>query len=177
MSSALNAEFSSIKEKLSDADVDEPTLVKVAAIIAGRYDLVPRGQSQVARAAAPQMARPKPRAVAQEDDLERELLEEYPHLMDLPEEERRREILALRVEAEREFGLSKGELTLAKTAKTSSASTSDIMSAMSHLMPPDISDAKDLDGGPGDPLTMQRMAKLAALRDNPNLNRIRRSDG
>jgi hypothetical protein len=177
MSAAINAEFTSIKEKLADADVDEATLVKVAALIAGKYDLVPRGQGLASSIQPSARVKPKTRSQMQDEEIERELLEEYPHLKSLPEEERRQEIFALRAEAEREFGLSKGDMTVAKTAKGAGAGTSEFAAAMAGLMPPDPTSLVDLDGGASDPLTAQRMAKLAALKDSPNLNRFRRSDG
>lgn len=175
MSASLNSEFTSIKEKLSDADVDEATLVKVAAIIAGRYDLVPRGTGAAARPGMV-LQRSKTRTQMQDEEIERELLEEYPHLKDMPDEDRRREIIVLRAEAEREYGLSKGDMVAAKAAKGSGSVSTDLASAMSNLMPPDPSDIVNLDDG-GDPLTAQRMAKLASLKDTPNINRFRRSDG
>jgi hypothetical protein len=174
MSASLNSEFSSIKEKLADADVDEVTLVKVAAIIAGKYDLVPRGSGAVARASAPP-SRPKTRTNLQDEEIERELLEEYPHLKDLPEEERKREIVALRAEAEREFGLSKGEVGAVKGPK--GVTPPELTQAFEDLMPPSSPGFGDLDGGRSDPDTMQRLAKLASLKSNPSINRFRRSDG
>lgn len=174
MSSALNAEFASIKEKLSDADVDEATLVKVAAIIAGKYDLVPRGSGSVVRASLPQN-KSRTRVQLQDEEIERELLDEYPHLKGLPEEERKREIVALRAEAEREFGLSKGESATNKGSKN--VTPPELTQAFADLMPPESPVFGELDGGAMDPDTAQRLAKLASLKSNPNINRFRRTDG
>ena len=176
MSTVLTSEFTSIKEKLADAEVDEATLVKVAAIIAGKYDLVPRGTGAATRAGMVTQ-RQKTRAQLQDGEIEVELLEEYPHLKTLPDDDRRREILALRAEAEREYGLSKGDIAAAKVANGSGAVSTELVSAMSSLMPPEASDVIELDGGSTDPFTAQRMAKLASIRGNASINRLRRSDG
>jgi hypothetical protein len=176
MSSALNAEFSSIKEKLADADVDEQTLVKVAAIIAGKYDLVPRGRGQVQTTQLSNRATAKTRMQLQDEEIERELMLEYPQLQNMPENERKQEILLLRAEAEREFGLSKGDVAAAKAAK-GSADITQLNDIVQNLLPPELPSGLDLDSNATDAMTAQRMAKLAALRENPNVNRFRRSDG
>jgi|SRR3972149_5850757 len=176
MSVALNTEFVSIKEKLADADVDEATLVKVAALIAGKYDLLPRGAGAAARSGMP-LSRPKTRTQMQDEEIDRELMVEYPHLKDLPDDERRKEIMALRAEADREFGLSKGDPNVIKAPKTAVSDSHDLAAAMNSLMPPNTPVFGDLDGGKLDADTIQRMEKLAALRANPNINKFRRSDG
>lgn len=173
MSSSLFAEFNGIKEKLSDANVDEATLVKVASLIAGKYDLVTRGTNPAGRQTAP-VNKVKSRVQMQEEEIVAELMEEYPELKNMPEEERQREILALRAEADREFALSKGSDVSKGTPGTSNA---ELVSAMSELMPPTTPVFGELDGGRADPETALRLAKMAALRGSPELRKIRRSDG
>jgi hypothetical protein len=179
MGSSLYSEFNSIKEKLADADVDEATLVKVASLIAGKYDLLPRGSAGAAKSSM-QMSRPKTKAQVADADIESELLDEYPHLRSLPEEERKREIMALRAEAEREYGLSKGDSANSKLMKERggrSSESSELASAMSDLMPPTLPLYGDLDENSSDPQVMHRMAKMAAMKDNPNVHKFRRMDG
>ena len=182
MSANLFKEFSAIKDKLADADVDEATLVKVASLIAGRYDLVPRGTSSIGRAMTTAAASRPSKTTAQmkEDEIESELMEEYPQLKQMSPEERKREILAIRAEAEREFALSQGEMMTAREIKDSGRSAPleySEFDGLTTIVGGPIQPAYgDLDG-PMDPLTAERMAKLAALKSSPSVNRFRRADG
>jgi hypothetical protein len=167
MSKSLFAEFAAIKEKLVDAEIDEATIIKVAAVIAGKYDLVQRGVSPM-QAKMPNTK--KTRLQLDDDQVEQELMAEYPHLQTLGEEERKLEIAALRAEAQREFALSTAGATKTistRPLKTSEVSESPFADLISDMMPPDISGLQDGD-------TSSRAARAAALRNNPDVSKLRR---
>ncbi len=175
MSKSIFSEFNGVMEKLKDADVDDSTLVRVAALIAGKYDLVPRGSGGRPPVISSR-AKIKPKVEDDDDDeLEREILQDHPHLADLPEDARRLEILAIRAEVEREFGLSKGDMAAAQMVKSSGAhSDIDFGVLVDSDMPPPLDLPKNNNLSPE---SLQRLAKAEALRNDPSARAFRRSDG
>ncbi len=172
MNKSIFSEFTGVMEKLKDADVDDSTLVRVAALIAGKYDLVPRGA-----AGRPPVisSKSKVKTKANEDeDLEAEILQDYPHLADLPEDVRKMEILAIRAEAERDWGLSKGDMTAAQIVKTSGGSSNmDFSDLVDVGMPPPLDLPKSSSLSPE---SMARLAKAEALRNDPSAMPFRRAE-
>lgn len=109
MSEELFAEMNSIRERISSADLDSQTEIKVAATLVGRWELVDKSRPQKRTPSAVTQPPLNKRAAAKEADeaeIDREILQDYPHLLDLPEDQRRLEIMAIKAELVREFALA-----------------------------------------------------------------------
>lgn len=186
MSKALYQEFTTIKESLSGSEVTDSDLVKVAALISGKYRLVPRG----ANPGPATGQRFQHKGVSRVGDGGAELDERDADLEGLPPEVQAREKALRDAEEEKlasEWGLDKGELS-ASISLSSKKRTSDITQ---EPLSPEVAElanaigASNLSGDDmvpalGDSSTnafeAQRMAKLAQLKSDPNYSSVRRLD-
>lgn len=167
MDERLFKEFNEIIDMLNGAEIEEADLVKVSALIAGKYSIVPKGQGRFATG-----NKVKPITRVSEEDRDADLI-------GLSEAERLRE-KALR-DAEdakliEEFGLNVGQLGAGITGPPSGD-----FSGLDEAVAGSVTDVAADVGGSGlidmtDPFTAQRMAKLHELKKDPSYGMIRRSD-
>ena len=168
MGATLFKEFESVRAMLMDADsdVDEATLVKVAALISGKYELVPRGAGGVRRFTHKGVQRSEP--------IDEEEFEEG--LASLSPEEQAKIIALRKAEHEKtvqEWGLNHGGLG---AVGSEGASNPALEVLVEECNPPDLSGLENNEGKI-DPFEADRMARLERLRSNPSYQQhVQRSD-
>lgn len=182
MSAKVYKEFVFIKDLLSDASIDDPTLVKIAALIVGKFDLVPKGADRP----APKAGYKAPQAVKKSVD-EDEYVEDEPDV-DLstlsPEDAmeemaRRAELAAEQDKLVKEWGLEEGQYAIsALSKKTGSKSVPKSTDLSDIFSEPEPSYSTADEGGKStetlDIFARNRAARIAELKKNPAYSKVSR---
>jgi hypothetical protein len=179
MSAKVYKEFAFIRDMLADADIDDPTLVKISAMIVGKFDLVPKGMDRTP--ARPSHKQPQAVRKVVDDDI---LVEDDEELVDLstlsPEDAaeemaRRAELASEQEQLVKEWGLEEGQYSVATLSKKTGSKRENLSNIFAEPESATSTDNENYQANDKlDIFARNRQARLAGLKSNPSYSKISR---